>query len=367
MVLKKLLLFCCFLFLCSDSDTNIYDVNSNHIANVKMKKDGNYVLKKKENAKINISDTIFDHINDSYEWNFLGSHNHGITLYLPIILWNHGLEIFSSSKFSCQKIVKGKYGYYKIFHGKIYNTNSIGKFDMNKKGVPINDKPWDFSITKNVFSVLTSFFLLCYFFIRMRYSYKNNQIKWSLGIFLEFLILFIRDKIAIPNIGNNKYRMYFPFLLTSFFFILINNLMGIIPGFPNITGNINVTFVLAFITFVITNINANKNYWKHIFWMPGVPVGIRFLLAPIEFIGIFIRPLTLCIRLFANITAGHIIILSFICLIFIFKNLFIAGFSVIFGFFISVLEIMVSFLQAFIFTSLSSLLIGISVKTNETH
>nr|QID56924.1 ATP synthase subunit A [Blattabacterium sp. (Eublaberus distanti)] len=320
--------------------------------------------------KVNVASTIFNHINDSHEWHIVGNHNHGIILYLPIILWNNGLEVFSSHKFSYVNVVKGKYGYYKIFRGIIYKTNCVGSFYINKKGIPINDKPWDFSITKNVVSILISSFLLSYFFIRMKYSYRNHQInKWNLGIILEFLILFVRDEIAIPYIGNKKYKTFLPFLLTSFFFVLANNLMGMIPGFPNVTGNINITLGLALITFIVTNINANINYWKHIFWTPGVPVGIKLILAPIEFIGVFIRPLTLCIRLFANMTAGHIIILSFICLIFIFKNFLITGFSIIFGFFISMLEIMVSFLQAFIFTTLSALLIGTSVKNydNETR
>nr|QID56927.1 ATP synthase subunit A [Blattabacterium sp. (Elliptorhina davidi)] len=328
----------------------------------------------KKKDDVDIANIIFDHVGDSHEWHVVGTHNHGITFSLPIILWNRnkGLDIFSSSKFSCKNVVKGKYGYYKMFKGIIYNTNYLGSLYMDSKGVPKNDKPWDFSITKNVVSIFMSSFLLSYIFIRMKRNYKNYQLKWSLGIFLEFLILFIRDEIAIPNIGSKKYKIFLPFLLTSFFFILINNLIGIIPGFPNVTGNISITLVLSIMTFIISNINSNVSYWKHIFWMPEVPIGIRLLLAPIEFIGIFIRPLTLCIRLFANITAGHIIILSFICLIFIFKNFFIAGFSIIFGFFISMLEIMVSFLQAFIFTTLSALLIGMSVKnydhdSSKTH
>ncbi|WP_185858019.1 F0F1 ATP synthase subunit A [Blattabacterium cuenoti] len=317
---------------------------------------------KKNDKNIDIANTILDHVSDSHEWHIVGNHNRGIIFSLPIILWNNGLEIFSSSQFSCKNVVKGKYGYYKMFRETIYQTNHIGLLYMDSKGIPKNNKPWDFSITKNVVSILISSFLLSYFFIRMKHSYNNYQIKWNLGIFLEFLILFVRDEIAIPNIGNKKYKIFFPFLLTSFFFILFNNLTGLLPGFPNVTGNINITLVLAIMTFIMTNINANMNYWKHIFWMPGVPVGVRLLLAPIEFVGIFIRPLTLCIRLFANITAGHIIILSFICLIFIFKNFLITGFSIIFGFFISILEIMVAFLQAFIFTTLSALLIGMSVK-----
>ncbi|WP_341658624.1 F0F1 ATP synthase subunit A [Blattabacterium cuenoti] len=333
-------------------------------------KNQNVKIKNGNKNNMDIAHIILDHVNDSHEWHIIGTPNHGIIFSLPVILWNNGLEIFISSKFSCENVVKGKYGYYKMFRETIYKTNDIGLLHMDSKGNPKNDKPLDFSITKNVVSIFISSFLLSYLFIRMKRSYKNHQMKWSLGIFLEFLILFIRDEIAVPNIGK-KYKIFLPFLLTSFFFILVNNLIGLIPGFPNVTGNINITLVLAIMTFIVTNINANMSYWKHIFWMPGVPIGIRLLLAPIEFIGIFIRPLTLCIRLFANITAGHIIILSFICLIFIFKNFFVTGFSIIFGFFISMLEIFVAFLQAFIFTTLSSLLIGMSVKNydydNETH
>ncbi|WP_394798464.1 F0F1 ATP synthase subunit A [Blattabacterium cuenoti] len=349
MMISRKIIFSLFLFLFFSGES--FD-----------KKIGNVNNNNGENREINIAGTIFDHVNDSHEWHIIGTHNHGIIFSLPVILWNNGLEIFSSLRFSHENIVKGKYGYYKMFKGVIYNTNNLGLFNVDLRGIPKNNKPLDFSITKNVVSIFISSFLLLYLFVRMRNSYRNFQIKWSLGIFLEFLILFIRDEIVIPNIGNRKYKIFFPFLLTSFFFILINNLMGLIPGFPNVTGNINTTFVLATMTFVISNINTNISYWKHIFCMPGIPIGIRFLLVPIELVGIFIKPLTLCIRLFANIMAGHIIILSFICLIFIFKNLFIAGFSIVFGFFISILEIMVAFLQAFIFTTLSSLIIGVSVK-----
>ncbi|AWU40044.1 ATP synthase F0 subunit A [Blattabacterium punctulatus] len=315
----------------------------------------------KEKKNIDVAKTIIEHISDSHEWNIIGDKNFS----LPIFLWNNGLEFFFSSQFSHGKVVKGKYGNYKMFKEKIYKTDSIGNLYMNSKGYPKNDKPLDFSITKNVVSIFISFILLCFIFIKMRRSYETYQIKWSLGIFLEFLILFIRDEIVIPNIGKKKYKIYFPFLLTIFFFILINNLIGMLPGFPNVTGNISITLFLSIITFIITYMRANKSYWKHILWMPNVPIGIKLLLAPIELVGILIRPLTLCIRLFANITAGHIVILSFICLIFIFKSFLITSFSIIFGFFISLLEIMVSFLQAFIFTTLSALLIGTTVKNYE--
>ncbi|AER40592.1 MAG: F0F1 ATP synthase subunit A [Flavobacteriales bacterium] len=317
----------------------------------------------KEKKNIDVAKTIIEHVSDSHDWDIVGN----IKLSLPIFLWNDGLEVFLSSQFYYGKVARGKYGYYKMFQEKIYQTDSIGHLYMNSKGIPKNDKPWDFSITKNVVSLWISFLLLCLIFSKMAQKYENNQIKWNLGILLEFLILFIRNEIVVPNIGKKKYKIYFPFLLTVFFFILINNLIGIIPGFPNVTGNISITLVLAAITFIIALIQANKSYWKHTFWMPNVPIGIKLLLAPIELVSILIRPLTLCIRLFANISSGHIVILSFICLIFIFKSFFIASFSIIFGFFIYLLEIMVAFLQSFIFTTLSSLLIGISVKNYENY
>ncbi|WP_317168650.1 F0F1 ATP synthase subunit A [Blattabacterium cuenoti] len=310
------------------------------------------------NNNLDISKIIFEHILDSHDWHIV---NNKIILHLPIILLNKNkkLEIFSSKKFYHGKLVKGKYNFYKMFKDKIYITNCTGQLNMNNKGNPINDQPiLDLSITKNIISIILSIIILFIIFIKMVFSYKNCYTTWNLGILLEFLILFIRDEIVIPNIGNTKYKKYLPFLLTLFFFILINNLIGLIPGFPNVTGNINITFGLSAIVFFIMNLSSNKNYWKHLLWMPNVPIFIKIILAPIEFIGLFIRPMTLCIRLFANITAGHIVILSFICLIFIFKSLWIASFSIIFGFFIFLLEIMVSFLQAFIFTNISALLIG---------
>ncbi|WP_238783762.1 F0F1 ATP synthase subunit A [Blattabacterium cuenoti] len=328
--------------------------------------------KSKKDERIDVSKTIIEHVIDSHEWNFFGKKKgeKGFSIFLPVLLWNkgNGCEFFLSSQFYHGKVVQGKYGNYRMFQDKIYKTNSIGTLYI-KNGYPKNNRPLDFSITKNVVSIIFSFLVLCFIFIRMVKSYKNYQPKCRLGLFLEYLILFIRNEIVIPNIGKRKYKIFFPFLLTIFFFILINNLMGLLPGFPNVTGNINTTFSLAIITFMIVIFNSNKSYWKHTFWMPNIPVIIKLILAPIELIGLFIRPLTLCIRLFANITAGHIIILSFICLIFLFKNFFMIGFSITFSLFISLLEIMVSFLQAFIFTALSSLLIGMTVKNykHETY
>lgn len=315
---------------------------------------------KKNTKKFNPSELIIEHISDSYEWKIFGEGNNAFYIPLPIIIWDNGLKIFLSSDFiKNNKIVEKNGKLYKLIKNNIYNINSINN-RINYKKIIL-----DFSFTKNVTMILFSAIIIFLIFTTMKFFYRNNYTNsWNLGKILEPLVIFIRDEVAIPNIGHKKYHKYLPFLLTLFFFILFNNLLGLLPGAPNITGNINVTFVLALITFLVININANKNYWKHIFWMPNVPVIVKFLLLPIELTGIFIRPITLCIRLFANITAGHIVILSFISLIFIFKNILSAVIFIPFAFFVSLLEILVSFLQAYIFTTLSSLFIGMAVNNN---
>ncbi|NHU72598.1 F0F1 ATP synthase subunit A, partial [Candidatus Sulcia muelleri] len=247
-------------------------------------------------------------------------------------------------------------------HDKIYQTNSVGFLKTDKNGFILNKIPFDFSITKNVFCLITSLFILSFIFIKLSSSYKKKFVKNKLFILLEAIILFLKNEIVIPNLGKKKDTFYLPLLLTLFFYILVNNILGIIPTGPNITGNISVTFSLSMIIFLITFFSSKKNYWKHLFFPPNVPFLIKFLLIPIEILGLLIRPFTLCIRLFANITAGHIILLSFISLIFIFKNLFSIVISIPFSIFISLLEIMVCFLQAFIFTSLSALYLGLAIN-----
>ena len=200
------------------------------------------------------------------------------------------------------------------------------------------------------------------------YSQSRNGEPIGLGKFTEPLVLFIKDEVALPMIGEKNYQKYMPFLLTLFFFIWINNVMGLIPFFPfsaNLSGNIAFTFVLAAITFIITTIVANKDYWKHIFWMPGLPVPMKLFLAPIEFLGIFIKPISLMIRLFANISAGHIIILSLISLIFIFKSILLAPVSLFFSVFISLIEVLVVAIQAYIFTILSAMYLGSAIEEHE--
>jgi F-type H+-transporting ATPase subunit a len=235
--------------------------------------------------------------------------------------------------------------------------------------------PWiDFSITKNVFTMLMAFGLLAFIFFKVANSYKTNGGKAPSGLtnVMEVFVTFIRDEVAKPSIGP-KYEKYTTFLMSLFFFILFNNLFGLAPFAPfgaNVMGNISTTIVLALIVFLVVNFSANANYWKHIFWMPDVPVPIKILMLPIEVASIFIKPVTLLVRLFANITAGHVVIATFVSLIFVFGN---AGKSlggsvggmliaVPFTAFMNVLEILVAFLQAFIFTLLSALYIGGAIE-----
>lgn len=315
------------------------------------------VLKKKK--IINTEEFIFHHINDSHKWPFWESGKKNVNLSLPIILWDKELKFFYSSYFLSNKnYIKHSEKYYRIIQENIYKTDFFGSLQKDTFGKIRNPRPLDFSITKNIFASLISFLLMLSIFKKKYFFYKSYKNFYFISKLLEPLILFIRDELTIPHIGTNKYKSYLPFLLTVYFYILLNNILGLLPSGANVTGNINVTFMLSFIIFIVVNVNSNKSYWRHILWMPDVPFLIRILLAPIELVGIFIRPLTLCIRLFANITAGHIIILSFISLIFIFKNIPVIVLSVSFTLFILSLKIIVAFLQAFIFTTLSALFIG---------
>ena len=199
-----------------------------------------------------------------------------------------------------------------------------------------------------------------------RFYRKNGAVApKGAAKFLEPLIVMVRDDIAKANIGEHKYKKYVPYLLTAFFFILLNNLLGmvpILPGGANLTGNISVTLFLAMCTLVLTVFSGNKNYWRHIFATPGVPIPILIIMVPIEIVGIFTKPIALMIRLFANITAGHIIILALISLIFINKSIAWSALSVPMALFISILELLVAFLQAYLFSMLSALFIGAAVE-----
>ncbi|NII85828.1 F-type H+-transporting ATPase subunit a [Pedobacter sp. SG908] len=301
---------------------------------------------------------IMEHIADSHMWHLWGH----TSLPLPVILYTaNGLEVFSSGHFHHgEHDYNGKYNNYRLEEDHIKVVGADGKIDEEASKSVL-----DFSITKNVAAMFVAIFVILVIFISVAASYRKRVGKAPKGLqsFVEPIIVFVRDDIAKPNIGH-KYAKFMPYLLTTFFFILFNNLFGLIPIFPggaNVTGNIALTFVMALGTLIIVNINGNKYYWKHIF-KPDVPFWLYPIMIPVELIGIISKPFALMVRLFANITAGHIIVLSLISLIFIFETLAIAPVSVAFVLFMDVLELLVAFLQAFIFTLLTALFIGMAVE-----
>ena len=301
---------------------------------------------------------IMHHIADAHEWHLWGEGDNSFSIPLPVILYTeHGFDIFMSSEFN--------HG-----HSKVVKDNRVYSIDSHSHIIEEGGASIiDLSITKNVASMLISVFLLLFIMGRVSRMYKKpNSAPTGLQSFIEPLVLFVRDDIIKDNIGS-KHEKFSPLLLTFFFFILINNLMGLLPGAANVTGNIAVTFVLSLITFLVTTIFGNKNYWGHIFKPPGVPLALMPIMVPIEIIGMFTKPFALMIRLFANISAGHIIILSLISLIFIAQSAMgtggawgVAPVSALFVLFIYCIEVLVAFLQAYIFTLLSSVFIGLAVQ-----
>ena len=286
---------------------------------------------------------------------------------LPIILWDNGVHFFSSSKFNHGDehgtVAESNGNYYVLHHERIYKTDAQGTLTMDEHHHPTNAKPIDLSITKGVFTIMVVAFLMFMLFSSLAKSFaKNGGISSGPGRFFEPIVLYVRDEIAIPNIGEKHYKKYMSYLLTIFFFVWFLNIFGLTPLGINVTGNIAVTFGLAVITFLITNLTANKNYWGHIFWMPGVPTPMKFILAPIELLGVLIKPFSLMIRLYANIFAGHIVLMSLIGLMFIFKNWLGSSLSFMLSFAISTIEILVALLQAYIFTMLSALYFGSAVE-----
>lgn len=284
---------------------------------------------------------------------------------LPIILYDNesGLHIFSSSKFEHGHAVAESNGsYYKLGHDeKIYKTDAAGTLTGDEHH-PTNVKPLDFSITKSVLTMLVVAILMFVMFSNLAKSFaKNGGISSGFARIFEPIVLYVRDEIAIPNIGEKHHKRYMSFLLTIFFFIWFLNIFGLTPLGINVTGNIAVTFGLAILVFIITNVTANKNYWGHIFWMPGVPTPMKIVLAPIELLGVIIKPFSLMIRLYANIFAGHIVLMSLLALIFIFKSWVGGPLSLGLAFALSLIEILVALLQAYIFTMLAALYFGSAV------
>jgi len=329
--------------------------------------------KEEKNLKASIKEYINHHLLDSYDFGLFSYTDdnkevHHIGAPLPIILWDNGLKVFLSSKFHHGETVAEVGGnYYKVYHNKIYKTNDEGTITYDAEKNPTNAKPLDFSITKKVVFIFLVGLLMFFVFTRMAKNYQKNALPKGVGRLLEPIILYIRDDIAIPNIGEKHYRKYMSYLLTVFFFVWIINLLGLTPLGVNVTNNIAVTLVLALITFILTNVTANKNYWGHIFWMPGVPKLMRIVLAPIELLGLVIKPFSLMIRLYANITAGHIVLMSIIGLMFIFKSWIGSPLSFGLAFALSLLELLVAALQAYIFTMLSALYFGSAVEEHDDH
>lgn len=317
---------------------------------------------------------IQHHLKDSYDFNLFswtstsGEEKH-FGFPLPVILWDGGLKVFSSSKFHHGESVAEVGGsYYKIDHSKIYKTEAKGTINYDAEHHPINEKPLDFSITKNVLMIMMVFVLMFFMFSRMAKSYKKNGgMPNGIGRLLEPIVLYVRDEIARPNIGEKHYKKYMSYLLTVFFFVWIINLFGLTPIGMNVTNNIAVTLCLALITYLITTFSGNKNYWKHIFWMPGVPVPMKIILAPIELLGTLIKPFALMIRLYANITAGHVVLMSIIGMVFLFQNWIGSGLSLMLAFVLAILELLVAALQAYIFTVLSALYFGMAVEEHDDH
>jgi F-type H+-transporting ATPase subunit a len=339
---------------------------------------------KEEKKSFNAKEIIFGHVLNNHDFHIIdivsdNGEKHPISIPLPVILYSkqRGLDAFMSSRFhhgeenyrnymmlTDEKIQELKLNPTKYNAQDIVSVNDRGEIDPS---VTI----YDISITRNVVQMLLALGLFLWVMLAIAKKYKTGQgvisaPRGSQGLF-EPIITFVRDEVARPNLGTS-YEKYLPFLLTIFFFILINNIIGLIPGSANVTGNIAFTAVLGIISFVVILFSSDKYYWGHIFNPPGVPLGVKFILVPVEFISVFIKPFALIIRLFANMVAGHIIIICLISLIFIFGNMSkfagwgTAPFSIAFTIFIYLIEVLVAFLQAFIFTMLTAVFIGQAIE-----
>ena len=337
----------------------------------------------------NAKEIIFGHVLDAHEFHFMEIKNedgteHPVSIPLPVILYSpqRGLEFFMASKFEHGHAAHNGY--------KILTAETIAHMGLDPKKygvqqiVPVNDNGeldpsvsvYDLSLTRNVVQMLLALIIFTWIMIKIAKRYKKGEGVTTApkGVqgFFEPIIVFIKDDVAKPNLGH-AYAKYLPYLLTVFFFILINNIFGLIPGTANVTGNIAFTIVLGLISFAVILASSNKHYWGHIFNPPGMPLWVKFILVPVEFVSVFVKPMALIIRLFANMVAGHIIIIALISLIFIFsamnKTVGIATSPVAIGFtiFIYFIEILVAFLQAYIFTMLTAVFIGQAREGGHDH
>jgi F-type H+-transporting ATPase subunit a len=328
--------------------------------------------------KFDISSMIFHHIGDDHQWHFASIGHTHLSIPLPVIFYSEdkSLEIFSYSrlmKHNESDPAPVYEGYTVDAHGKIASVNPDRAIfsllsDPHHEGGHASIRVYDLSITKNVASLLLSVVLLIGIFGTIASAYKKRRGMAPAGMqsFFEPIIVFIRDEIAVPNIGKKAER-YLPYLLTVFFFIWFNNLLGLMPGGANLTGNIAVTVSLAVFTLLITIFSGNKDYWMHILWTPGIPMWLRPIMLPVELVGVLSKPFSLMIRLFANITAGHVIILSLLGLTFIFQSIAVGVAASLFSAIMSLLELFVAILQAYVFTLLSAMYFGQAVEEHEHH
>lgn len=330
-------------------------------------------------AEFDAGKVIIDHILDSYEWHIADYKDTHLSIALPVILMYEGnWYFFLSSKFHHGKDA------YKGFRIAAEGPKKGKIIKVLEDGVtpdPNASFLLDISITKNVFSIFIGSGLLCWILISVARSYTHcgpRRAPRGFSGLLEPLVLFIRDDVARAAIPEKEVDKFLPYLLSLFFFIFFNNLLGLVPFFPggaNVTGNISVTLTLAMFTFFILHIYSNREYWKHIFNTPGVPIWLKLpipLMPIIELVGVFVKPVVLTLRLFANITAGHMIILGFVSLIFVlgsagaFMGFAISPLSVIFVIFMNFLELLVAFIQAYVFTFFSAIFFGMAVP-DEHH
>ncbi|MBN3521530.1 F0F1 ATP synthase subunit A [Algoriphagus lutimaris] len=298
---------------------------------------------------------IMHHIKDSHEWHFATIGHTHVTLPLPVIVYSsdRGLEFFKSSDFQNHEthVFGEEYaheGYY------IDSHDHVGRVD----GASFID----FSITKNVVMMFLVIAIVLWLVLSAAAHYRRHGTAAPKGAasLVEPIVVFVRDEIAHKSIGP-KYKKFVPYLLTLFFFIWVGNLLGLLPGAANLTGNIAVTATLAVLTFILVNINGNKDYWKHVFMTPGVPLPLLLVIVPVEIIGLFTKPFALMVRLFVAITAGHIVILAFIALIFIFQSYSIGVVSTLMVTFINMIELLVATIQAYVFTLFTAMYIGSAV------
>ncbi len=333
-----------------------------------------------QDRKKEVKEFINHHLQDSHDFNiysYTDAHGemHHVGFPLPVILVDDGLQVFSSAAFHHgEEVAESNGNYYRLYHSKIYKTDADGTltYEEGHGDHPTNVRPLDLSITKSVFMMIVTGLLLLWLFRGLAKSYKKNEgIAQGAGRFFEPIVLYIRDDIAIANIGEKKYERYMPFLLTTFFFIWFLNMFGLTPLGVNVTGNIAVTTALAILVFLLTNFTGTKDYWLHIFdplgdGMPWIgKILIYIILVPIEVLGMFIKPFALLIRLYANMTAGHVVLMSLIGLIYIFKSWIGGPLSFGLSFAISMIEVLVALLQAYIFTMLAALYFGFASETHE--